>query len=454
MPRKWLAVAALLGVFALVALGAWGFEQYRAKKSMEIYLNNRYQRAFFDLAENAQRLEVLLSKSLVAADPRLDRSLLTDIRLEANFAQANLTQLPLTDALAGRTARFLTQSADYADSLIRQISRGEGVEKDHWNTLRDLYNQSVALNAELQGMQERVSGDNLYFGTLVREVRRSLQQAPGDLSQSDFQAIDKEMDRYPTLIYDGPFSEHLARTEPEALAGQPEIGPEEAVAKALAFIDRNPGSDSRAAVTGTTSGRIPAYRVEVTPAGGGDERTVMDISRRGGRVIWLLNSRPSGGQTLTVDQARDQARKFLAGRGFGEMQSNYFQRQAGNVTYNFTSVEKGVVLYPDLVKVTVALDNGEVTGLESSGYLMSHRKRDLPRAALTAEQARATLNPLFSVTGGRLVLIPAGVKEERLSYEFKGKLNEDTFLVYVDALSGREEKVLKLIETPGGTLTM
>lgn len=454
MPKKWLAIAAVLGVFTLVALGAWGFDQYRAKQSMEIYLNNRYQRAFYDLNENAQRLEVLLSKSLVAADPRLDRALLTDIRLEASSAQTNLTQLPLTDALAGRTAKFLTQVADYTDSLARQISQGGAIENEQWNTLRDLYNQSVAFNGELQGIQERVAKDNLYFGALVREVRRTLQKSPDEMTRGDFQVMDKEMERYPTLIYDGPFSEHLDRAEPEALSGQPEIAQEDAVTKALAFTDRQPGADYQAAVTGTTNGRIPAYRVEVTPAGGGSDKTVMDITQRGGQVVWLLNSRPTGAQTLTVDQARDKARKYLADRGFGEMQSNYFQRQANTVTYNFASIQDGVVLYPDLVKATVALDSGEVTGLETSAYLMSHRKRELPRAALSAEEARATLSPRLAISGGRLVLIPAGVKEERLSYEFKGELNEDTFLIYVNALTGREEKVVKLIETPGGTLTM
>jgi hypothetical protein len=39
-------------------------------------------------------------------------------------------------------------------------------------------------------------------------------------------------------------------------------------------------------------------------------------------------------------------------------------------------MQNGIVLYPELIKVTVALDNGEKTGAETSGYLMSHRQRD------------------------------------------------------------------------------
>ncbi|MHB1041990.1 MAG: germination protein YpeB [Eubacteriales bacterium] len=453
MPKKWL-YASFLGVFALVAMGAWGYEQYRAKKSLEIYLNNNYQRAFFNLSGQTQRIEVLLSKSLVASDPRLDLSLLSDIRQEANFAQSNLTQLPLADVMAGRTAKFFTQVADYADSLSRQVNQGSAIEKDHWDTLRDLYNQSVSLNSELQGIQGRMAKDNYYFSSMVREVRKSLQKTPGNLAASDFQVLDKRMERYPTLIYDGPFSEHLERAEPEALKGMPDIDASQAKAAALNLIDRRPGVNYHSSVSGAPQGRIPAFRVDAAPEGSGGDKSVVDISRRGGQAIWLINSRPVGDPGLTVDEARGRALNYLAGKGYGEMQPSYFIRQGNTVTYNFASVQDGVIIYPDLVKVTVALDNGEVTGLEATGYLMSHKKRDLPKPKLTADQARASLNPRLAITGGRPALIPAGVNDEQLTYEFQGKLNEETFLIYVNALTGREERVLKLIDTPGGTLTM
>lgn len=452
--RRWIIPAAI-GLLALAAVGSWGYSQRLANRSLENFLSNKYQRAFFDMTNQVQSLEVLLSKSMVAADPRLDSSLLMDIRQQAAFAQSNLGQLPLDDALAGRTAKFLTQVGDYADSLARQVNQGEAIDAKHWDTLSSLYQQSTELNRELQGMQYRVAQNNFYFGELVRQVRKNLQRPPDNLAQTDFQTLDKQMQRYPTLIYDGPFSEHLERTEPRDLSGLAGVDPIDAQNKALAFVDRKPGVDYRAVVTGTADGRIPAYRVEVTPTGeSGGDRTVLDISRQGGKVIWMLNSRPLGDQAVDIDQARQKALKFLNDRGFGEMRPTYFMRHGNSATFNFAAVQNGVTLYPDLVKVTVALDNGEVTGAETSGYLMSHRQRDLPKAGMSQEKARAAINPRLQVSGGKLVLIPVGVTDERLAYEFQGKLGEDTYLVYVNAVNGREENVLKLIETPGGTLTM
>jgi len=451
--RRWI-IPVVAGLLTLAAAGAWGYSQRLANRNLENFLSNKYQRAFFDMASQVQNLEVLFSKSMVASDPRLDLSLLMDIRQQAAFAQANLGQLPLNDALAGRTAKFLTQVGDYADSLARQVNKGEAIDSKNWDTLNSLYQQSVELNRELQGMQYNVAKNNFYFGELVQQVRRNLQKNPDNLAVTDFQALDKRMQQYPALIYDGPFSEHLERTEPRDLSGLADISPVDAQNRALSFIDRKPGVDYQAAVTGTSEGRIPAYRVEVTPGGDSSGTTVLDISKKGGKLIWMLNSRPAANQTVDIDSARQKALKYLRDHGFGDMHSTYFTRHGNSATFNFAAAQDGVVIYPDLIKVTVALDNGEVTGAETSGYLMSHRRRDLPAAKITQERARGALNPRLQVSGGKLVLIPIGADDERLAYEFQGKLGEDTYLVYINAINGREENVLKLIETPGGTLTM
>ncbi|HBC91716.1 MAG TPA: germination protein YpeB [Pelotomaculum sp.] len=451
--KKWI-IPVVIGLLALTAVGVWGYNQQLARRDLENYLGNKYRRAFFDMAGQVQNVEVLLSKSLVAADPRLESSLLNDIRLQANFAQSNLGQLPLNDALAGRTSKFLTQVGDYADSMVRQISQGQAIDGSSWDTLNSLYQQSTDLNRELQGMQYQVTQNNLYFGELLSQIRNNLQKQPDNLAVTNFQAMDKQMQQYPTLIYDGPFSEHLEKTEPAALDGEGEVSAEEAKNRALAYIDKRAGVQYQATVTGDANGRIPAYRVEVNPGQEGGDTTQLDVSRVGGQVIWMLQGRKAGQPAVDIEQARQKALGFLKDRGFGEMRSTYHILHGNFATFNCAALQDEVTIYPDLVKVTVALDNGEVTGLETSGYLMSHRKRDLPKPSISQEQARAAINPRFEVSGGKLALIPVGTREERLAYEFQGKLGQESYLIYVNALNGREENILKLIDTPGGTLTM
>ena len=54
----------------------------------------------------------------------------------------------------------------------------------------------------------------------------------------------------------------------------------------------------------------------------------------------------------------------------------------------------------------------------------------------------------------RLALIPTSSKGEVLTYEFKTKLGDDVFLVYINAQNGEEEQILKLLNLPNGTLTL
>jgi len=446
----------VLGVLAFVAAGLFGYGQYQARRGLEILLGNKYQQAFYDFVGQVQSVEVLLAKSMVAADPRQNGALFTDIRQQAAAAQASLAQLPLSDITITRTVKFLNQAGDYADSLARKTEEGRAVDAGDWETLDGLYRQAGDLNRELQGIQAVMTTDGSFLRDLVREAGRKLRKPPVEPARGDFKTLDRQMQHYPALIYDGPFSEHLERREPRGLNDLAGISREEAERIALEFLDKRPDTTYQVRVTGTNEGTIPAYRVELAPEGEpGTGEVIMDVSRRGGKITWLISSRLTGDAVLDVDQAGAKAGRFLQERGYKNMQATYFLRHGDAVTFNFAATQDGAVIYPDLVKATVALDNGEVTGVEATGYLMSHQKRALPQPKLTLKQARALLNPRLAVDGGRLAVIPAGpAGEEKLTYEFKGKLGDDTYLVYINAFNGREEKILKLIEPPAGTLTM
>ena len=53
-----------------------------------------------------------------------------------------------------------------------------------------------------------------------------------------------------------------------------------------------------------------------------------------------------------------------------------------------------------------------------------------------------------------LAVIPTQWQSEILCYEFKGKVDDKEFLVYINAQNGREEDILIITNTPNGTLAM
>ena len=127
----------------------------------------------------------------------------------------------------------------------------------------------------------------------------------------------------------------------------------------------------------------------------------------------------------------------------------------GNVcTVNFAYIQEGVVCYPDLIKVSVALDNGEVTGFETTGYVMSHTERTFPEMKISADEAEDKVSDELEVLSYGVAVIPTDGKYEVLCHEFKCETEDKRHcIVYINAETGAEEKIFVLIESESGTLT-
>ena len=95
----------------------------------------------------------------------------------------------------------------------------------------------------------------------------------------------------------------------------------------------------------------------------------------------------------------------------------------------------------------------EVIGIETRGYLNNHTERDTSKINITKEEARKNLNKNLEITSEGLAIIPTEWKTEILCYEYKGKIDDTDFLVYINAETGREENILVIIDTPNGILT-
>lgn len=450
--KKW-GLPALLSILILAAVGFWGFREYRDKLMLETYLNNRYQMSFYNVLSRVQNMEVLLAKSMAVAGQPDDTLIFSEIWLQSEGARESLTQLPLTAQVVGRTTKFLTQSGDFARVMAREINNGETLSEEEYKTLNSLYRQAAQLNKDLHDMELKVADGKLSVSELTKSAREELKQGKPTAAAANFESINDQMQGYPTLIYDGPFSDHLDRAEPAAL-GDKTINADEARVIMRQFVDNNGDKAYRAQVTGRIKERISGYQVELLPQRGEEGRISGSVSDKGGKVVWYLDSRAIGAPRQSVAQAQTKAQQYLVERGFKNMESIYHQVQNGVAIFNFTPQQNGVIIYPDQVKVNVALDNGQVVGFDSRGYLMAHKERKLPAPKISVNQALDKVNKRMETTHTRLVIIPTDNGKERLSYEVAGQLNGESFLVYVNAVTGKTDQVLKLINTQNGTLTM
>ena len=263
------------------------------------------------------------------------------------------------------------------------------------------------------------------------------------------EAEEEGIANYPTLIYDGPFSESTEKAEPRGLP-EGEADAAQALAAAASYV----GGSLQ--VTGETAGRIPAFEIAGTDA---DGRSVeLAVTRQGAQVLWMMAESQGGAEGVpeAAESARmrDAAKAYLDARGYEGMEATYAQFYAGVAVYNFASVQGDVILYADLVKVYVERQSGKIVGVDAYNYLFNHAERELPVPAVTEEEARACVSDALSVASVRLALIPKTAVTETLCYEFKGTCNDADFIVYINAVTGDEEEVFEIINGDEGQLVV
>ncbi len=440
-------------VVVIAGVAIWGIYQYKHAANLRQELDNQYNRAFYDMTGYVNNVEVLLIKSLISSTPSKTAATLQEAWRQANLAQTNLGQLPVSQQVLANTSKFLTQVGDLSYSINNQSIDGKKLTDEQYKLIENLHGYSVSLEQSLNDLQNQLTSGRIKWGELASKGTKLFQKTSSEMPNEQFENIEKTFQDYPTLIYDGPFSDHMTSTEPRGLTGD-NLSSEKAKQIVINFF----GKDKVEAVTDigkNDAGQIKTYSFNVNFKNVPKEQDAkIDVTQKGGHVLWALYDRPIPEEKIKMDQAKEFAGKFLEKHGFKDMVDTYYLKEDNTAVINFAYSQNNVIIYSDLIKVKVALDNGEVIGFESKGYISSHSDRDIPAPKITMEQARALITSKMKILSSGLAIIPTNYKTEIFTYEFKGKLNDRDFLVYINAETGKEEKILMIINTPNGTLTM
>lgn len=450
--RKYLIAPSILAILLVAAL-VWGYNQYQTKKQREIALENYYQSLFFDIKKHIENIQVNLSKVMVANTKERNILLLSQISNEAISAHTKLGQMPLTHAEIANTEKFLNQAADYSTYLIQKHLQGEELTEEQRQALSNIQNNSVKFNEELTNIQNSLAEGNFFLGSLTASARNRVKEANENILQTSLVQLDEQFAKTPELIYDGPFADQMINRKPVGLP-ENEVTAEEARKIAAEFLGNVNIINIEQFEEGEhiNEARIPAYTFNVYVDKQRNSPIYMGVSKKGGKVVWMNNPRPVGTTKLSVKNAEERALRFLQEKGFENMEPNYYLKYDGTILFNFVNTENKVTIYPDLVKVKVALDTGEIVGFDASAYYLNHHDRKIDEPHLTEAEARSKVRQDFNIDSIRLAIIPKG-KNEVLCYEFKGKYNGSDFIVYINALDGSEEEILQLIKNENGTLT-
>lgn len=463
----WRNIAVVLAVFSLV-LGVFAFNEGRARRRVENELSARYRQSFYESLGHVENVEVLLSKGIAASTPTQIADIFSQLRTSALAAQAQITNLPLLEGTIMRTGKFLTQVGDFGLMMSRKAAGGTPPDEKDVTLLDQLKIEAAVINDALHKIQRDVADGKIAWEEIRKTSNRRLSQDSQKIDQGGFTPLESHFENIPVIVYDGPFSDHILSTKPKELTGA-EIDENEAIAIANRFVPKRGEETAEASVERKVDGMIPAMTVSVGApaenngsgrrAGQGENnnpRTVMDVSIRGGHVVWMMTARRSLESRINMDEATQRGEQFLNERGYENMVPRLISRADHTAVIPFVPEKEGVLLYPDQVKVTVAMDDGEVIGYEASAYILNHEaERDISRPKLTEKEAIARVAPSLTIRdGARLALIPTPMKQEALTWEIVAEGYGERYLIYINAETGEEEALYRIVTTGEGEMAI
>lgn len=449
MKKNYLYGIMILLIIVSIVLG---YFLYKENKQYTTATHNQYNFALYELIDYVQDVENYLAKAMITSTPEHGAETLSKVWREANLAQVYLAQLPVSSTELANTAKFLNQVSEYSYSLSRKNIYNEELSQEDLDNLKQLHDYSRELKNTLDQLSTDMNEGRISWDELTKDTEIAFAQQVDNLSASTFKNLDENFGEYAGLIYDGAFSEHMESADKKGLTGE-EIDEEKAKQIAKDFI----GEDKISELNSNgliENGDIQVFDFNAKVKDGDDNNPLtISISKKGGHIVNMNYNRQIDIEAISQDDANKIGKEFLKSRGIENMKETYYLKEGGVVTINYAYEQNGVVVYPDLIKLKVALDNGEILGMETSGYLNNHTVRDISKAKISKEQAKSNLNKNLEITSEGLAIIPTEWKTEILCYEFKGKINDTDFLVYINAETGREENILVIIDTPNGILT-
>lgn len=442
--KKVLNVVIFMTFGALIIFSLEITNNFKRQKNV---VQDEYNKSMYLAVSYINNVEVDLAKLLVTSTPKMSAVTLADIWKQANLAKECLEQIPVAQNSMANASKYLTQVSDFSYTLMKQNISDIKLTEEEYEKLKHIYEDSSILSSKMSDIYDDLNAGRIKWDELEKIGNEKLPD--NDISNS-ISEVGKTFQNYEGLIYDGAFSDHLLSSEPKFLS-QKEISEDDAK-KYIEEVILNDEKIDKIEFKGESNGKIELYNFDVTLDS--KQKRTISITKNDCKLYLMIGDKKVKEENISVDEAKKRGMEFLNKLGIDNMIETYYQKTENMIVINYAATQDGVILYPDLIKVKISLDDGKVYGVEAAGYIFNHTTRNNLKPSISQEKAKSILNSSLEIISSDMALIPTESNSEILTYEFKGKIDNREFLIYINADNLREEKVLLVIDNKNGVLTM
>ena len=442
LSRRALARLITFALAIILTLSVIAVQNHGRAVKAERAVENNYMHAVEELSLNLDNIKNNLQKGMYTNSISMLSDLSEKLCSDAATAKDSLSRLPVDELDLTETYRFLSQVGNYSKALAEKCAEGNGLTSEERGNITKLHAYAQELSSNMWKIEQRIENGGITLSDTVYAATQLEADDPVTVTSgfTDFAVSDNS---YPTLIYDGPYSDHIMEKSPLMLKNEKNIDRNEA-----ARLAKKLSAGEELTLLTEEDGKMPSYVF------GADDRTIA-ITKAGGMYSYMLGNRAVGKTDITAREAMTKAREFLAALGIRNITDSYYEIRNGICVINFAAEQNGVTMYSDLIKVGVALDNGEVLSFDMRGYLTNHTIRELPPPKISGDYAMTLVSGNLTPHSGKLCVIPSRGQNEIFCYEVRCTGAEgENILVYLNAETGREEQILILKIGSSGVLTV
>ena len=424
--------------------GFWGYSVNAENSTVE---ENKYNYSFSEVVNYVNNIENYLAKAMISKSSTHSSETLSKIWADSNLAIVYFENIPFVDEGTNKSIKFLNQVSDYAYTLSKKTIKGEELSEEDFENLKTLYNYCTSLKDVLNELSTELNNGTISWEDLNEQTDWVFVEEDVTV----FSSIESNFDDYEGLIYDGAYSDFVTKSEKIGLTGD-EIDEETAKTKIEEFFADKEIQEI------TSNGEVNGNEIEAysfTLKTNKSNEIYVDISKKGGWFINVICDKEVGEPSISEEEAVELGKQYLDKMGYLNMKETYYTIIENIVTINYAYTQNDIIMYPDLIKVKIALNDGEILGMEATGYLNNHVDRGDLSPRISVDEARENLNKNLEILSEGLAVIPKeNTEEEVFCYEFKGRVEGKEFLVYINAETGEEEEILVILEKAEGVLTI
>ena len=431
VPPLIVAVISLVIILTCVLIAY--YQIYSSSKQNANILEGVYTSSYYSMVDNVNNLSVDLSKYANLSTVKAKSSAIQDMMVDCNYILAGLSILPIDEENVVSATKFFNQVNGLCENYLNILNENKTltIEQELMFDRISLVVEKIKANFNKQNEGMYDTGFNFVDASIFDNTgMNELSAGMGDLTNASIE--------YPAMIFDGPFSTALETTSVKGLPTE-EVSKEDALDYLKNVVYKNRDVDVR--FEQITSGDIETYDFEVDVEG---KTFNVQVSKRGGLLITISGYAEGGDAIMSKEQGVEMAKTFAKNIGFENM-DNVWVEVNENVAYvNLAPVEKGVIMYPDLVKVKVDLTSQEIIGFESLNYALNHVDRS-PEFLISESEAESLLGFDYEILETNKTVIRLDNGKEISAYEFIVERIDGNYFYYIDAQTKEIAKTLKLV---------